>query len=149
MGECRNEKDYEMSKLHFTTSNNILSFLLLYHLYHLFLQRSPQLNAAHVKYKNNYVKTPFWRTSPPAAWWHGSSWDNRKFLIWLLTCVIITLLCNWWLTPSKYVFIGILLPWLCVWEDCIIILLAHGKHTASVLKHHIHPPILLMEKHKT
>ena len=35
----------------------------------------------------------------------------------------------WWLTPRKYVFICIFL-WLCVWEECVIILLDHGQGLA-------------------
>ena len=64
--------------------------------------------------------------------WYGwiAQWDTSS---------LVDLVPLWWLTPMKYLFMGILFSWFCVWEGFIIILFAHDQDLVSVLTHH--PPI--------
>ena len=66
-----------------------------------------------------------------------SLWSTLAFNLTLLSCIatlqwFLLTIDTWPICFPAYTF-----PWLCVWEDRIIILLAHDQDLASVLRHPI------------
>ena len=59
----------------------------------------------------------------------GSWWFLPRICPLSLTCSMYSI-DDWLIYFHRYTF-----PWLCVWEGCIVILLAHDKDLASLLAH--------------